>query len=137
VQPQSIPLRVKILVYLHAESRDCAVGKATGYGLGDQGVGVLVPVRSKIFSSPRRPDRLWGPPNLLSNAYRGSFPRRQSGRGVNLTTHLQLVPRSRKYLSIHHSPILLHGVVLNNLSTGTILPYLFTCVCVVRITNKF
>jgi hypothetical protein len=45
-------------------------GIATGYGLGDRGVGVLVPVWSRIFSSPRRSDRLWGPPNFLSNGYR-------------------------------------------------------------------
>jgi hypothetical protein len=29
----------------------------------------------RIFSSPRRPDRLWGPPNLLFNGYSGLFPR--------------------------------------------------------------
>jgi hypothetical protein len=54
-------------------SRDSAVGIATGYGLDDQRVGVRVPVGSRIVSSPRRPDRLWGPPNL-SNGYRGSVP---------------------------------------------------------------
>jgi hypothetical protein len=32
---------------------------------------VRVPVGSRIFTSPCRPDRLWGPPNLLSNGYRG------------------------------------------------------------------
>jgi hypothetical protein len=50
--------------------RDSAVGIATGYGLDDRGVGVRVPVWSRIFSSPRRPDRLWGLPSLLSTGYR-------------------------------------------------------------------
>jgi hypothetical protein len=53
-------------------SQDSAVSIATGYGLDDRGVGVRVPVRSRIFSSPLRPDRLCGPPTLLSNGYR--FP---------------------------------------------------------------
>jgi hypothetical protein len=41
-------------------SWDSIVGTAIGYGLGDRGVGVLVAVGSRIFSS-RCPDRLWGP----------------------------------------------------------------------------
>jgi hypothetical protein len=53
------------------KSRDSAVGIATGYGLDDQGVGVRVPLGSRTFSSPRLPDRLRGPPSLLSNGYRG------------------------------------------------------------------
>jgi hypothetical protein len=43
---------------------DSAVGIATGYGLGDRGVGVRVPVEPRVFSSPRRPDRLWGLPPI-------------------------------------------------------------------------
>jgi hypothetical protein len=43
--------------------------------LDDRGIGVRVPVGSRISTSPYRPDRLCGPPNLLSNGYRGLFPR--------------------------------------------------------------
>jgi hypothetical protein len=46
-------------------SRASVVGIAPGYGLDDRGVGVRVPVGARIFSSPRLPDRFWGPPNLL------------------------------------------------------------------------
>jgi hypothetical protein len=45
-----------LLVYL-MRSRDSVVGIATSYGL-DRGVGVRVPVGSRIFFSPNRPDRL-------------------------------------------------------------------------------
>jgi hypothetical protein len=48
-----------------------AVGTASGYGLDDQGVGVLVPVQSRIFISPCRSDLLWGPFNLLCSGYWG------------------------------------------------------------------
>jgi hypothetical protein len=41
-----------------------------------------------------RPDRLWGPPSLLFNGYRGILsPGVKPGRGVMLTTHPLLVPR--------------------------------------------
>jgi hypothetical protein len=55
-------------------SRDSVACIATSYGLDDRGVGVLVPVGSSIFSSSRLPDRLWGPPSLLTNGYRMLFP---------------------------------------------------------------
>jgi hypothetical protein len=57
--------------YYTYTSRDSSVGIATDYGLDDRGIAVRVPVWSRIFSSPRRPDRLWGPPTLLSNSSGG------------------------------------------------------------------
>jgi hypothetical protein len=61
--------------YLYVGSRDSSVGIATCYGLDDRGVGVRVPVGPRIFPSPRRTGPLWGAPSLLSNGYRGLFPR--------------------------------------------------------------
>jgi hypothetical protein len=48
---------------------------ATGYGMDDWRIGVRMPVGSRIISSPCRPPRLWCPHSLLSNGYRGLFPR--------------------------------------------------------------
>jgi hypothetical protein len=42
--------------YLTKRSRDSVVGIATGYRLDDRGVGVRVPVESRIFSLLSRPD---------------------------------------------------------------------------------
>jgi hypothetical protein len=56
-------------------SRDSAIGIATGDELDDRGVGFRFPVGPRIFTSPYRPDLLWGPTTLLFNGYRGLFPR--------------------------------------------------------------
>jgi hypothetical protein len=42
---------------------------------GRREVGVRVLVGARIFSSPSRPDWLWGSPNLPSNGYTALFPR--------------------------------------------------------------
>ena len=71
-----------------------SVGIATGYGLGGPGSNAG---GDEIF----RPclDRPWGPPSLLSNGYL-VFPGVKCGRGVLLTTHPLLVPRSWKSRAI-------------------------------------
>jgi hypothetical protein len=54
-----LDLIVNLKLYVSAgRSRDSVVAIATSYGLDDRGVGVRVPVGSRIFSSPTRPDRL-------------------------------------------------------------------------------
>jgi hypothetical protein len=70
----SPPLQLYRVYYRITVSRDSSVGIATDYGPDDQGVGVRVPVGSRIFSS-RCPDRLWGPHSLLPNGNRGLIPR--------------------------------------------------------------
>jgi hypothetical protein len=77
------------------------VGLATGYALDCRGVGIPVPVGQRLFT-------------LLHFVQTGSGAHPALSRGVKQTTQLQLAPRPRKFGSIYnHSPIRLHGVVLN------------------------
>jgi hypothetical protein len=80
-----IPVRCNFLTLSNSMSRGSSVGIATGYELHYRGVGVPVPLASRIFYSPLRPHRLWGPPDLLSNRYQGLFPRgiKRQGREAN------------------------------------------------------
>jgi hypothetical protein len=49
-----------------------SVSIVTDYRLDDRG---SIPDTGRgFFFLPLRPDRLWGPPSLLSNGYQGSFP---------------------------------------------------------------
>jgi hypothetical protein len=91
-------------VFLTVVTMVSSVGIAVGCGLDDRGTKIRVPVGSRIFTFPYRPDRLWGPPSLLSNGYPMDLSQEKRGKGVKLTTHLQLVPRSRKRGSIHPLP---------------------------------
>jgi hypothetical protein len=66
---------LKIKIYKTIILPDSSVGIALSYGLDDQGSRVRFSAGGwEFFSSPPRPERLWGPPSLLSNRYQGLFP---------------------------------------------------------------
>jgi hypothetical protein len=86
--------------YRHQLSWDSVVSIANGYGLEDRGVGVWILIGSRIFSmssrqtlGPTQPGIQWVPGG-----------RGYSGRGMNLTTHLQLVMTPRQFGSIPPLP---------------------------------
>jgi hypothetical protein len=65
---------------LHLEmSLDSSIVIAMGYGLDSRG---LIPDWSKIlFCTPKSPDRLWRPPNLLYSGYWGAHSARSKAAG--------------------------------------------------------
>jgi hypothetical protein len=79
----------------------------TDYGIDDRAIQFRSPAEARgFFLQPLCPDQLWGPPSLLSSGYRGSSPQGvKRGRGVMLTTHPHLVPRSRMSRSYTSSPV--------------------------------
>jgi hypothetical protein len=91
------------IMYMKCKSCSCAVGIATSYGLDDRGVGVRVPIGSRIFASPYQPFRLGCPLSLLSSGYQGLFPGGKVA-GAWSWPQFQLVPRSRNRGSIHPLP---------------------------------
>jgi hypothetical protein len=83
---------------------DSVLGIATDYELGDRGVQVRFPVGARIvfFSTSFIPALRFTQPPI--QGVPGALSREKSGRGVKLTTHHQLLPRSRKCGSIPALP---------------------------------
>jgi hypothetical protein len=65
--PHYTILHIRVLFCFR--SRGSAVDKASRYVFDDRWAGVRIPIGSRMFTSPYRPDRLW----CLLNSYGGSF----------------------------------------------------------------
>jgi hypothetical protein len=74
-QHRNYDIMMMIIIIIFIRKWHRVVDIETGYGLEDRRVGIRVPVGSRIFSFPRHPDQLCGPPKLLSDGYLGLFPR--------------------------------------------------------------
>jgi len=77
---------------------------------------LLEPVRHETFSQisrkPPRPDRLWGPPSVLSNGYRVLSPGiKRPDRETN--NSLPSSVEFKNAWSYTSTPISVHGVVLS------------------------
>jgi hypothetical protein len=70
--------------------------KRASYGLDGRGVGVRVPVGSRLFFSPRRPDRFWAPPSFLSNECRGRVVERNAFRSFFIYKKYLLICKINK-----------------------------------------
>jgi hypothetical protein len=76
----------------------------------------------EFFSSPPRPDRLWGPGSLLSNGYHGLFPLgvERPGREADHSPPSSADVKECVWSYTSTPPVRLHGVVLNlKKSAGT------------------
>jgi hypothetical protein len=97
-------------VFLKTNLLDSSVGTEKGYGLEGRG---SIPGSGKKFVLHSIQTGYGARLASCLKGYRELFPRRYSGRVVQLTTHLYLVPMSRMVELYLHSPACLHGVVLN------------------------
>jgi hypothetical protein len=84
---------------------DSSVGIVTTIKVGRPRIDSRQEQWRKFLSLLLRADRLWGPPSLLTNSFRGlsSGVKRQ---GIKLTTHLHVVPRLKMrgaIPSLHHT----------------------------------
>jgi hypothetical protein len=93
------------------QSQNGAVAIATGYGLDDQGIGVESRWRQEFPFLHVLQTRSGAHPTSLTNGYRGFFP---GSKAVEAEADYSPPCRGQENMSLYiHSPIRLHGVVLN------------------------
>jgi hypothetical protein len=91
-------------------SRDSSVVIETGYGLDGQG---SILGKGKKFSLLHTVEAGSGAPPSLLPIGAGAYSPGLKSRSVKLTTHSHIVQRLRMVELYLHSPICIHGVVLN------------------------
>jgi hypothetical protein len=70
----------------------------------------------KLFSSPKRPDQLWGSPSVLFSGYRGSFPWvKRLGDAINHSDPPSTEVKN-EWSCTSSPPICLRGVKRENLT---------------------
>jgi hypothetical protein len=93
------------LVFADGRSRGSSVSIVSDYGLDDRAIGVRSPEGTKNFSSNLCVQTgSETHPASCTMGTGGPFPGAKRGRGVTLTTHPHLVPRSRMSRSYTSSP---------------------------------
>jgi hypothetical protein len=107
-------------IFVAETSRDSSVGIPKGYGLG--GRRSTSGRHKKFFSTSQRPDRIWCPPSLLFLVTKGYLPgAKWPGCEAEHSPPSNVeVKNSGLYF---HSPICLHGIMLNQLSRETIITF--------------
>ena len=91
-------------VLRNVRSRDRSVYIATKPPAGLRKNCVSVPMRCKrFFPSPKRPDEIWGPPNLLLDRDLWCFNRRYKDRKMQEIIHAHLMPNLTTTTAIPHN----------------------------------
>jgi hypothetical protein len=116
VKLKSIMFYFSILLHC-IQAGNSIVGIATGYGLEDWGVGVWVPVGQEFSLLHVLQTGYGAHPASYPMGTGGSFPR---GKAVGAWNWPLTSSWGQENVDLCiHSPIHLHGIVLNYLSTGT------------------
>jgi hypothetical protein len=107
---------------LLCKKKSCSsvVSIANGYGLDHQAIRVWFLARPRVFTSPYHPERLCGPPSLLSNGYRELFHRAVKQKGFEADPSPPTSAKFKKIWTYTSTP-----------------PYVFMEKCLVKHRDRF